>query len=40
LETLWIEKEVSTSPISNDRPRVPTTEMPNRSGEAAAKAGM
>ena len=40
LETLWIENVVSTSPISNDLPRVPTTEMPNHSGDAAASAGM
>jgi hypothetical protein len=40
LETLWIEKWVSTSPISNERPRAPTTLMPKRSGDALARAGM
>ena len=40
LDTLWIENAVSTSPISKDLPRAPTTEIPNRSGEAPARTGM
>ena len=40
LETLWIENVVSTSPISNDLPLAPTTEIPNHSGDAPARAGM
>ena len=39
LETLWIENAVSTSPISNDLPRAPTTEIPNQSGEALREDG-
>ncbi len=39
-ETLWIENDVSTSPISKYRPRAPTTEIPNQSGDASASAGM
>ena len=40
LETLWIENVVSTSPISKDLPRAPTTEIPNQSGDAPARTGM
>jgi hypothetical protein len=40
LETLWIENVVSTSPMPNDLPLTPATEMPNQSGEAPARTGM
>ena len=39
-ETLWIENVVSTSPISNEFPRAPTTEIPNQFGDAFASTGM
>ena len=40
LETLWIENVVSTSPISKDLPRAPTTRDAEQSGDALARTGM
>ena len=40
LETLWIENTVSMSPTSTVPPRTPARLIPNRSGDATARAGM